>query len=92
MPKANKPDQFFDSPTFVGVFTDGETVRMTTYCSSGDLDLERGKKLARFAYESRTGKTPPAFAEARFERANTGAVIATYSAIDLDEDEREAQS
>jgi hypothetical protein len=39
MPKAKKPDQFFDSPTFVATFTDGETVRMTTYCSPDDLDL-----------------------------------------------------
>jgi len=48
-------------------------------------------KLARFAYESRTGKTPPAFTEAHFEQANTGAGIETYSAIDLG-DEQEAQS
>jgi len=82
MPKAKKPDQFFDSPTFVAAFTDGETVRMTTYCSPDDLDLERGKKLARFAYESRTGRTPPAFTEAHFECG--GEVVEHYTREQLD--------
>jgi hypothetical protein len=52
-------------PTFVCNFSDGEQTRMTVHCGegrevvSGDikLDMPRGVKLARYAYESRKGKT-----------------------------------
>jgi hypothetical protein len=69
------------SPTFVATFTDGVSVRMTTFCGNGKLNLARGKKLARYAYEQRTGKTPPDFKQAHFERG--GAVLQTYAAAEL---------
>jgi hypothetical protein len=40
------------SPVFVATFADGETVRMTTYCD-GKLDWERGRSLARHAWQTR---------------------------------------
>jgi hypothetical protein len=50
-----------------------------------DLDLERGKKLARYAYESRTGKPAVSFTKAHFEDTN-GQVLMSYSAIELNDD------
>jgi len=69
------------SPVFQCSFVDNVTVRMTTFCKNGKLDLARGKKLARHAYESRTGKSPPDFEEAHFE--NEGVVLQTYTAAEL---------
>ena len=37
-------------PTFVATFKDGTTIRMTTHCPNGKLDLGRGVRLARAAY------------------------------------------
>ena len=73
------------SPIFVATFTDEVCTRMSIYCP-GDLDLERGKRLARYAYESRTrGKPAPSFAKAHFEDT-TGQVLMSYSAIELNDD------
>ena len=53
------------SPAFVAVFADGETTRMTVFQAGKTLNLSRGVRLARAAYESRTKKTPPPIVEAR---------------------------
>ena len=50
-----------------------------------DLDLGRGKRLARYAYESRTGKPAASFTKAHFEDTN-GQVLMSYSAIELNDD------
>ena len=72
------------SPIFVATFADKVCTRMSIYCP-GDLDLERGKRLARYAYESRTSKPAPAFTKAHFEDTN-GQVLMSYSAIELNDD------
>ena len=90
MPKVKTKKQaapLFGSPTFVATFADGEVTRMTVFGTPDDVDLERAKRLARYAYESRTKKTPPAFLKAHFEQA--GVVVRAYSAVELDEDEQE---
>src|SRR5262249_5394561 len=81
MPKTKKQAEPLaaGSPTFVATFADGEVTRMTVFCPPDDVDVERGKKLARYAYESRTKKTPPAFLKAHFEHA--GVVFKAYSAV-----------
>jgi hypothetical protein len=73
------------SPIFVATFADKVRTRMSINCTPDDLDLERGKKLARYAYESRTGKPAPAFTKAHFEDTN-GKVLTSYSAIELNDD------
>lgn len=40
-------------PTFVAVFADGETTRMSTFTSLAALDLGRGVRLANAAWQSR---------------------------------------
>ena len=55
------------SPAFVAIFTDGEVTRMTTFQKTKALDLGRGVRLARAAYESRAKKSPPIIA-AHYER------------------------
>ena len=88
MPKTKKQAApLFGSPTFVATFADGEVTRMTVFGTPDDVDVERAKRLARYAYESRTKKTPPAFLKAHFEQA--GVVFRAYSAVELDEDEQE---
>ena len=72
------------SPIFVATFVDKVRNRMSIYCPD-DLDLERGKTLARYAYESRAGKPPPSFTKAHFEDTN-GNVLMSYSAIELNDD------
>jgi hypothetical protein len=72
------------SPIFVATFTDEVCTRMSINCPD-DLDLERGKRLARYAYESRMGKPAAAFTKAHFEDTN-GQVLASYSAIELNDD------
>ena len=74
------------SPIFVATFADKVRTRMSIYCTPDDLDLERGKTLARYAYESRTGKPAPSFTKAHFEDTN-GKVLMSYSAIELNDDE-----
>jgi len=39
-------------PVFVATFADGETVHMTTHCE-GELDWERGRSLAKHAWQTR---------------------------------------
>jgi hypothetical protein len=72
------------SPTFVCNFSDGEQTRMTVWCGNG-LDVARGVKLARYAYESRRkGKTPPPMTSATFVSAPDGAMLAKYDADELE--------
>jgi len=88
MPRTKKQveqvEPLFGSPTFVATFADGEVTRMTVFCTPDDVDVERGKKLARYAYESRTKKPPPAFLKAHFEQA--GVVFRAYSAVELEDE------
>jgi hypothetical protein len=90
MPKTKKQAEppLSGSPTFVATFADGEVTRMTVFTAPDDLDVERGKKLARYAYESRTKKTPPAFLKAHFEQA--GKVFKVYSAVELEDEQEDA--
>jgi len=74
------------SPIFVAVFTDKIVTRMSVHSAPEKLDLERGKKLARYAYESRTGKPPPAFRSAQFEDID-GGLLQAYSAEELNNDD-----
>jgi hypothetical protein len=69
------------SATFIAIFADGEATRLTTYAAAGKLNLTRGVRLARAAYESRTKRTPPAIAEAHYEC--DGEVLETYDAETL---------
>jgi hypothetical protein len=70
------------SPTFVATFADGEVTRMTTHQSGKSLDLARGVRLARAAYESRAKKAAPPIIEAHFERESE--VLQHYGAEELD--------
>jgi len=69
-------------PTFVCNFVDGEQTRMTVHCAKG-LDVARGVKLARYAYESRKGRMPPAIRDATFISSDDGIVLASYASDDL---------
>jgi len=92
MPKTKTKKQaapLFGSPTFVATFADGQVTRMTVFGTPDHLDVERGKKLARYAYESRTKKTPPAFLKAHFEQA--GVVFRAYSAVELEDEQEDAE-
>jgi hypothetical protein len=72
-------------PTFVAVFENGETTRMSTYTSLANLDLGRGLRLSRAAYEARARRrfggslhpVPPPIVRAHFEQ--DGNVLATYN-------------
>jgi hypothetical protein len=64
--------------TFVAKFADGEVTRMTVWCD-GELDWERGRNLARHAWQTRDRRRridemqdsePPEIAECHFEMAN----------------------
>ena len=68
-------------PTYVCNFSDGEQTRMTVWCGNG-LDVARGMKLARYAYESRKGKTPPPMTSATFVSSD-GATLTKYDADEL---------
>ena len=92
MPKTKTTKQaapLFGSPTFVATFADGVVTRMTVFTTPDYLDVERGKKLARYAYESRTKKTPPAFLKAHFEQA--GVVFRVYGAVELEDEQNGVQ-
>ena len=69
--------------TFICNFSDGEQTRMSVYCHNGP-DLERGLKLARYAYESRKGTTAPTIASASFV-SRDGKTVATYAGNELAE-------
>jgi hypothetical protein len=68
-------------PTFVCKFADGEKTRMTVHCPNG-LDVVRGVKLARYAYESRKQKAPPAILGATFFTWD-GIKLMSYTADEL---------
>jgi hypothetical protein len=68
------------SPTFVAHFENGHSVvitRMSVHTPGGKLNMARGVRLARAAYESRMKKAPPAIVAAHYE--NNGEVIETYT-------------
>jgi hypothetical protein len=71
------------SPTFVAKFADGVVTRMTCHCEPDQLDVQRGIKLSRFAYETRTKKPPPLIVEGRFVEPFTDTVIKAYAAAEL---------
>jgi hypothetical protein len=56
-----------DSPIFVAHFVDGQITRMSVYCEPGKLDVDRGVRLAQWAYCSRMKSEPPAIIAANFE-------------------------
>ena len=92
MPKTKTKKQeapLCGSPTFVATFADGVVTRMTVFGTPDDVDVERAKRLARYAYESRTKKTPPAFLKAHFEQA--GVVFRAYSAVELEDEQEDAE-
>ena len=74
------------SPTFVATFNNGQVTRMTVHQSRDDgLDIGRGVRLAQHAYCSsmRVEKAAP-IARAQYEDHETGAVLKTYTAKELD--------
>jgi hypothetical protein len=78
------------SPTFVATFSDGEITQMTTHCADGKLDLGRGVRLSRAAYESRKKKPPPPMIAGHFEmppNSNGGAavILQTYAPDDFEQ-------
>jgi hypothetical protein len=72
------------SPTFVAKFADGVVTRMTCYPKDAPLDVERGIKLSRAAYESRTKKSPPLIIEGRFVEPFSDVVIQECAFADLE--------
>jgi hypothetical protein len=72
------------SPTFIAEFADGVRTRMTCHCTSDHLDLARGVKLSRAAYESRMGKTPPAIVKACFAKPFSDQTIKSYGRTELE--------
>jgi hypothetical protein len=72
------------SPTFVAQFADGVTTRMTCHCTLDHLDLARGMKLSRAAYESRTRNSPPAIVKARFVKPFSDETIKSYGRAELE--------
>jgi hypothetical protein len=71
------------SPIFVAFFADGQTTRLSTCCTKARLDLARGVKLARHAYRSRTGKSPPAISKAHFVDPFSGKMLKEYDAAQI---------
>jgi hypothetical protein len=74
-----------ESLTFVATFgSDGTAVitRMTTFTLPGKLDLVRGVRLSRAAFESRMKRPAPAITSAHFERNNE--VLKTYTHEELE--------
>jgi hypothetical protein len=71
------------SPTCVVTFEGGEVCRMTTWSAGGKPDLERGIKLARFAYESRRKRFPPGITAVHFEV--DGVALVPYTAEEIAE-------
>ena len=65
-----------NSPTFVAIFEDGEITRMTAFQETKALDLGRGVRLARAAYESRAKQKSPPIIEAHCE--HNGEVLENY--------------
>jgi hypothetical protein len=69
-------------PTFICNFSDGEQTRMTVHYGKG-LDMARGVKLARYAYESRMGRTSPAMLSATFVSSDDGRTLMSYTGDEL---------
>jgi len=69
-------------PIFICNFIDGEQTCMTVYCRKG-LDMARGVKLARYAYESRKRQAPPPILGATFVSSDDGRMLAKYGADEL---------
>jgi hypothetical protein len=68
-----------ESPTFVAKFESGDSVvitRMTVHAPKDKLNLARGVRLARAAYESRTKQPAPAIVSAHYER--DGEILESY--------------
>ncbi len=73
-------------PTFLAQFADGLFTRMTAHCEDGEFDLERGIAVARAAYESRAGKSPPPIVAAKLvEPGYNDTVLQEYDATVLQE-------
>ena len=70
------------SPTFVATFADGEVTRMTVFTSCAKLDMARGVRLARAAYESRMKRAAPPIVQAHYERNDE--VVEHYTREQLD--------
>jgi hypothetical protein len=73
------------SPTFVAEFENGDSVvitRMTVHMPGGKLNMARGVRLARAAYESRMKKAPPPIISAHYE--SDGEIVETYTRELLD--------
>jgi hypothetical protein len=70
------------SPTFAATFADGEVTRMSIFTSREKLDMARGVRLARVAYESRMKQAAPPIIEAHYER--DGEVLESYGREQLD--------
>jgi hypothetical protein len=70
------------SPTFVATFADDEVTRMSVFTSREKLDMARGVRLARAAYESRMKQAVPPIIEAHYER--DGEVLESYERKQLD--------
>src|SRR5262249_1009562 len=86
VPKARKTKGSI-GPTLVCEFSDGQVTRMSTFTSLTKLDLERGLRLSRAAYEARARRShgslppvPPPIVRAHFEQ--NGKTLAAYDAQD----------
>lgn len=64
-------------PTFVAQFADGQVTRMSTWTSLEKLDVERGCRLSRMAWESRRRCLPI------FRNPMMGALTQCGAAIDV---------
>lgn len=69
---------------FVATFTDKIKTRMSVHCEPDVLDVGRGVRLAKIAYESRTKLPAPALVEAHFEDRD-GRKLMTYDADALND-------
>jgi hypothetical protein len=70
-------------PTFVATFADRQVTRMSIFTSLKNLDVDRGLRISRAAYEARARRPgellhsiPPPIVCAHFEQ--DGKVLATY--------------
>jgi hypothetical protein len=70
------------SAVFVATFADREVTRMSVFTSLKKLDMARGVRLARAAYESRMKQVASPIVEAYFERNDE--VVEHYTREQLD--------
>src|SRR5262245_612105 len=77
-----KPVPMHNRATFICNFVDGQKTRMTVHCEKGRLDVARGVKLARYAYESRNRKEPPEIVSGQFV-SSEGEKLMTYIGDEL---------